>query len=515
MRTTFLSQGRDLLLQLQITQQRRAEAGLQVASGLRVTKPSDSPHDASGVVRTRSEIARLSQFRDNLQSAQAELQAVDGSLASAGDAVNRALTLASQATSIVGDETTRTQIRNDLEGIFRGLLLVANTSHADRFLFSGDTTDTRPFQTDENSLTGVAYEGSQTSRQILFPDGQPGQISLPGDAIFARPDQFEGVGRTPGLSGSIAPLPPAAVGVAFSGDVEAVISADLDGYFVAPAGPGVALGGETISVTFVSSGGLINASITTAPLGGGESAADIAVALNTALAADPQLAAGFTFSDEGGSLKLVQSDSLGTGFTFSSSATGGLTSGLEAGGRTGGQSATEIAAALNAQVALNSELTTAGITFTAVEGEIQVDGAVNFKFTAIDFDRGTGFTSGLAGTHLVGGNSSANIFGSLHQLIEDLKTDDLSRIDQHIQGLRQGVGQIGAAQGFYGSTLRQIDATIRGLNELDVVNQQRLSGHRDADLVEAIGQLTLSSTAEQFTLQVLARQQPTLLDLLA
>lgn len=211
----------------------------------------------------------------------------------------------------------------------------------------------------------------------------------------------------------------------------------------------------------------------------------------------------------------MQSDTLGVGFTFSSSSTGGLTSGLETGGSTSGQSAEEIAAALNARVALDSQLTTAGITFTTVDGEVQVDGKVNFEFTAIDFDRGTGFASGIAGTHLVGGDSSANIFGTLHQLIEDLTVDDLSRIEQHIQGLRQGIGQIGAAQGFYGSTLRQIDSTITGLNELDTVNQQRLSGHRDADALEAIAQLSSSTTAQQFALQVLARQQPNLLDLLA
>jgi flagellar hook-associated protein 3 FlgL len=254
-RTTFLSQGRDLLFQLRASQQRSAEAGFQLASGLRVTKPSDSPTDAAGVVRTTSEIARLSQFRDNLESAQAELQAVDGSLARAGDAVNRALTLASQATSIAGNEVTRTQIRNDLEGIFRGLLLVANTSHADRFLFAGNSTDARPFTINENSPDGVVYEGSSASRHLLFPDGQPGQISLPGNAIFARPDQFQGAGRTPGLTGSVAPLPPAAVGVAFSGDVEGVISADLDGFFVAAAAPTIPPGARQSALRLLATTG--------------------------------------------------------------------------------------------------------------------------------------------------------------------------------------------------------------------------------------------------------------------
>ena len=84
MRTTLFTQTRDLLLQLRSTQARRATASLQVASGLRVNKPSDSPADAAGIVRTKSELARLNQFRVNLETAQAELRSVDGALSGAG-----------------------------------------------------------------------------------------------------------------------------------------------------------------------------------------------------------------------------------------------------------------------------------------------------------------------------------------------------------------------------------------------------------------------------------------------
>ena len=399
------------------------------------------------------------------------------------------------------------------------LVRLANSTYSDRFLFAGNTNDQAPFEIDPASPNGVVYRGDSSSRSITFPDGRPGQISLPGNAIFARPDVFVSSGRTPGNTGSAVPSPPVGIGIAFSGDVDAVISADIDGFFVATAPPSVAAGGETITVNFTAADGSITGTIVTPPLAGGETTAQIAALLNTEISNDPNLAGGFTFSDEGGNLKLVQSDTLGVGFSFTSSSTGGLTTGLEGGGVTGGQSAEEIAAALNAQVALNAELTTARIAFTVVDGEIQVDGEVDFEFTAIDFDRnvppGTGFQSGLAGTHLVGGRHSANIFGVLNGLIKDLTNDNTENLEASINGLRRAVDQIGGALGFYGSTLRQIDATIDNLAELDIVNRQRLSSHQDADLLDAIGQLTASTTAEQFTLQVAARQRPNLLDLLA
>ena len=81
-----------------------------------------------------------------------------------------------------------------------------------------------------------------------------------------------------------------------------------------------------------------------------------------------------SFSDEGGNLKLVVSDTAGQGFTFTSSNTGTVVTGLEPGGTVGGHSAAEIAVALNAQVALNQTLVDAGVSFTAQGGEVRVEG---------------------------------------------------------------------------------------------------------------------------------------------
>ena len=307
--------------------------------------------------------------------------------------------------------------------------------------------------------------------------------------------------------------------MAFSGDVDAVLSVDVPGFFVAAAPPGVPAGGETISVAFTSSDGTISGNITTAALPAAADTLQIAAALNTALAADAQLSGGFTFSSADGTatgaLKLVQSDTLGVGFSFTSTATGGLASGLESGGLIGGQSAAEIASLLNTAAAGNPQLTTANIQFAAVNGEIQVDGDVDFTLNAVDFDRGTGFASGLAGTHNVGGTRGANVFGVLNQLIADLKNNNQAGISQGVSGLRRAIEHISGSQSFYGSTQRQVGLTLGNLSSLNVVNQQRLSQHRDADLISAIGDMIASSTAEQFALQVASRQQPTLLDLLA
>ena len=232
MRTTFLSQGRQTLANLQLVQARKARATEQVSSGLRVTKPSDSPNDAVGIVRTRTDLRVIEQFKLNLEGIQAELKAVDGALSQAGDVLNRAAVLAAQAASDAQEsaEGSRDVISGEIEAIFRHLVSIANSTYSGKFVFGGSTDDIAPFVIDASSPDGVVYQGDSGSREIIFPDGRPAQVSLPGNSVFAQPEFFLGSGRTPYTAGSALPNPPVGIGVAFSGDVDAVLSVDVPGF---------------------------------------------------------------------------------------------------------------------------------------------------------------------------------------------------------------------------------------------------------------------------------------------
>ena len=212
-----------------------------------------------------------------------------------------------------------------------------------------------------------------------------------------------GSGRTAGTTGATTPASPVSVQVDFSNGLTGSITADLNSFFVASAAPSGAGAGDTVSVTFASEDNLINETITTVALSGGETASQIATLLNDQITANANLNGKVTFSDEGGNLKLVVSDTAGQGFTFTSSNTGTVVTGLEAGGTVGGHSAEEIVAALNAQVALDQTLVDAGVTFTAESGEVRVEGNQKFDITTTDTAQGTGFVSGLAGTQTVEG----------------------------------------------------------------------------------------------------------------
>ncbi len=212
-----------------------------------------------------------------------------------------------------------------------------------------------------------------------------------------------GSSRTAGTTGLTTPSPKVSVQVDFSNGLAGSVAAELESFFVGTAAVSGVSAGDAVSVTLTSADGTIEETVTTAALGAGATASDVAAALDAAIAANANLSGKVSFSDAGGNLKLTVSDLAGTSFDFSSSSTGTIVTGLDDGGSAGGHSAQEIAAALNAQIALNSSLAAAGVKFSAEGGEVRIEGEVAFDVAITDFAQSTGFASGLAGTQSVAG----------------------------------------------------------------------------------------------------------------
>ncbi len=232
-----------------------------------------------------------------------------------------------------------------------------------------------------------------------------------------------GSGRTAGTTGSSTPASPVAVAVTFAHGLSGSITANLNSFFVGTAAVAGAGAGDTVTVNFVSADATINTGITTDALTGGEDATALAAALNAKITANADLNGKVSFTAVDGKLKLVEADTVGQGFTFTSSSTGTVATGLDGGGTIGGHSAQEIAAALNAQVALSSSLTAAGVSFTAVGGQVKAGAGAGeqFTFTATDSAQSTGFVSGLAGkTRVVG---YANTLTGLGDYINSRESD--------------------------------------------------------------------------------------------
>jgi flagellar hook-associated protein 1 FlgK len=283
----------------------------------------------------------------------------------------------------------------------------------------------------------------------------------PGKALFIYDETAAtGAGRTPGNFGLSSPNPPTQVQVDFSGPFTVSIKATLESFVAGSTPPGVPSPGDTFSLRFVSADGGIDRTVTTQPLLGGETAADLATRINDQIALDPQLSGLVTATDAGGSLKLTLSEAAGQGFTFTASTAGsGFLTGLEPGGALGGQSAEEIAEALNAEIANQPELVAAAVRFTAINGELRLDGDVPFDFTVTDIDpAASGFASGLNGAGSAGG---LGIAGTL--AISEIRPIQIAAADPNNPGGNQNINAIAAladAKLVEGSTLNGYFARV-------------------------------------------------------
>lgn len=515
-RVTLTMADRQSLGNLESVQARREQLSEQLSSGLRVRNPSDDPVSAARIIQANSELRTNSQFLTNLERVGDQLQTVDGSLNQAIIVIQRAQALATQGANFTQTAATRAAMASEVSGLIEQMLTIANTSFGGRYVFAGGADGAQPFLADSASPSGVIYRGDTAQRSLAFPGGAQSPVGIDGQTIFVNESSFTGSGRAAGATGAATPTPPAGIGITFLNGLNGSITADLPSFFVASAPPTTPNAGDQITVNFNSTDGSIHSSIT-ATLAGGETTAQIAAALNAQISADPALSGKITFSDQGGNLKIVESDTVGQGFTFTSSDTGSITTGLEGGGTIGGESAQEIAAALNAQVALNPELSSAKVNFSAVSGQVQVTSDAGFTFKVVDFDRGTGFVSGLAGTHTIGGAQSANVFGVLHNLETALSANDVAGIEATLSGSQAAVTHLSNVQGFYGAAENQIRASVTALQQSNVLNQQELSTLQDTDTVEAATALSEAEVNEQAALQVDARQlsRPNLFNFLA
>jgi len=278
------------------------------------------------------------------------------------------------------------------------------------------------------SVTSAAT-AAQAATALSFADNNvtaPRANGLYKLTMGAAVDDFDllatGSGRTVGTTGSATPSPQVSVTASFANGLTGSITANLKSFFIGSANVSGAGAGDAVTVNFTSDDALINTSITTDALAAGASAADVAAALNAKITANASLNGRVSFSDSGGKLKLTETDSYGKGFTFTSSSTGAITTGLAAGGAIGGHSAQEIADAFNAQVALNSSLVAAGVSFTVSGGQVKATAAAGkkFTFTVTDSAQGTGFVSGLAGKTRVVGH--ANTLNGLRDYINSRET---------------------------------------------------------------------------------------------
>ena len=182
MRVTNDTLRQTFLAALQISQQQLNRTQEQLATGQRVTRPSDDPLAATRIQSLQTNISRLDQYQRNSALLRNRLGLEESVLAQAGSILQRVRELAIVANNATQSNQTRQSIAVELRQGLDALIDLANTQDsAGRYLFAGFQEGTQPFVA---NATGASYFGDQGQRQLQVGDTRTIADTDSGAALF-------------------------------------------------------------------------------------------------------------------------------------------------------------------------------------------------------------------------------------------------------------------------------------------------------------------------------------------
>lgn len=159
----------------------------RLSTGKKFSRPSEDPMGALFSMRARNDIEINDQFRRNVESAEDWLNNTDNLLDNLGKIAHRASELMVQAANETYEQTSFDSIAKEVEELREGLLELANTRFGDRYIFSGQRTQSPAYErvvgpdTGEVSFNYLGDDGGITFR--LAP-GAEVSINLNGEEVF-------------------------------------------------------------------------------------------------------------------------------------------------------------------------------------------------------------------------------------------------------------------------------------------------------------------------------------------
>jgi flagellar hook-associated protein 3 FlgL len=169
------------------TTQAEQQAFQEMASGLRVNKPSDDPAAAAEDVSLTAQLSENDQYLQSISSAQSQLQSADSTLSSIITTLQQAVSLGTEGANGTTNAGDRASIAQQISGILQTVLGLANTSFSGAYLFAGGKTTTQPFVIDPNSASGVSYQGNDDTNTLTVSENSAITTNVPGDQLFMAP----------------------------------------------------------------------------------------------------------------------------------------------------------------------------------------------------------------------------------------------------------------------------------------------------------------------------------------
>lgn len=162
----------------------------EVASGRRISRPSDDPAAALRILPLRGDIRDLTQLSSNVSLARETLNTSTASLEDASSVMQRVRELTTQAANGTLNGSDRQSIAAEVDQLLSQVLGIANSRRGDRYLFGGTANGEPPFSLETaGGRTRPVYRGNRDSLSIDVAPGVSTALNVPGDSIFMQRDR--------------------------------------------------------------------------------------------------------------------------------------------------------------------------------------------------------------------------------------------------------------------------------------------------------------------------------------
>ena len=176
----------DILADMEQSQATVNTALQEVATGKRVTVPSDDPAASADMVQNSIETANVDQYTKNVSSMLSMVQTADSALGTVVTSLTQAVSLGTEGANGTTNSSNLQSIATQVQGILKSVVAQANTSYQGTYLFGGTETTSAPYTASSSSSSGYTYNGNSDVNSVAVGDDMDVQVNVPGSQIFSN-----------------------------------------------------------------------------------------------------------------------------------------------------------------------------------------------------------------------------------------------------------------------------------------------------------------------------------------
>jgi flagellar hook-associated protein 3 FlgL len=175
-------------------QQRENKYQTQLATGKKISVPSDDPVVAARALKLRTDVSKIEQYKKNISDAQSWLSATDEALSSIGKVLQTAREKMVQAANGTNTVEETKALAAEIKQLRTQVIHLSNSTYSGRYIFSGFKTDQKVMiddETDPNFGQFAIDVDSAIRKEKIFYEvgvGDNININITGGDLFNSQD---------------------------------------------------------------------------------------------------------------------------------------------------------------------------------------------------------------------------------------------------------------------------------------------------------------------------------------